>query len=92
MSPPSHQADLTATVTKVASASAATRYGLTAREQEVLEHLVECRTNQQFARALFISETTADVHISNSMSKLGADNRLEAAGIAHRLRLLEPNA
>ena len=65
---------------------------LTPREQEVLRNLVEGRTNRQIARALFISEKTASVHVSNIMSKLGAANRSEAAAIAHRLRLLEPNA
>jgi predicted ATPase/DNA-binding CsgD family transcriptional regulator len=70
----------------------AARLGLTPREQEVLQHLVEGRTNRQIARALFISEKTASVHVSNIMSKLGAANRSEAAAIAHRLRLVEPNA
>jgi len=65
--------------------------GLTPREQEVLQHLMEGRSNRQIARALFITEKTASVHVSNIMSKLGAANRSEAAAIAHRLRLLEPN-
>jgi DNA-binding CsgD family transcriptional regulator len=82
----------TATVDKATPQSAATRHGLTPREQEVLQHLVEGRTNRQIARTLFISEKTASVHVSNIMSKLGASNRSEAAAIAHRLRLLEPNA
>jgi predicted ATPase/DNA-binding CsgD family transcriptional regulator len=80
------------TAAKTAGLSAATQHGLTPREQEVLQHLVEGRTNRQIARALFISEKTASVHVSNIMSKLGAANRSEAAAIAHRLRLLEPNA
>jgi DNA-binding NarL/FixJ family response regulator/tetratricopeptide (TPR) repeat protein len=82
----------TATVNKAATPSAATRHGLTPREQEVLQHLVVGRTNRQIARALFISEKTASVHVSNIMRKLGAANRSEAAAIAHRLQLLEPNA
>jgi DNA-binding CsgD family transcriptional regulator len=82
----------TATVNNAAPPIAATRHGLTRREQEVLRHLVEGRTNRQIARALFISEKTASVHVSNIMSKLGASNRSEAAAITHRLRLLEPNA
>ena len=82
----------TATVNKAVTLLAATRHGLTPREQEVLQHLVQGRTNRQIARALFISEKTASVHVSNIMSKLGAANRSEAAAIAHRLRLLEPNA
>jgi predicted ATPase/DNA-binding NarL/FixJ family response regulator len=65
--------------------------GLTPREQEVLRHLVEGRTNRQIARALFITEKTASVHVSNIMGKLAAANRSEAAAIAHRMRLLEPN-
>jgi DNA-binding CsgD family transcriptional regulator/tetratricopeptide (TPR) repeat protein len=82
----------TAIVSKAAPRSAATQHGLTPREQEVLQHLVEGRTNRQIARALFISEKTASVHVSNIMSKLGATNRSEAAAIAHRLHLLEPDA
>jgi len=70
---------------------AGTAQGLTSREQEVLQYVVEGRTNRQIARALFISEKTASVHVSNIMSKLGAANRSEAAAIAHRLRLVEPN-
>jgi DNA-binding NarL/FixJ family response regulator len=77
---------------RVAEASPAARLGLTPREQEVLQHLVEGRTNRQIARTLFISEKTASVHVSNIMSKLAAANRSEAAAIAHRLHLLEPNA
>jgi DNA-binding CsgD family transcriptional regulator/tetratricopeptide (TPR) repeat protein len=71
-----------------AEASPAARLGLTPREQEVLRHLVEGRTNRQIARALFISEKTASVHVSNIMGKLGAASRAEAAAIAHRLRLV----
>jgi DNA-binding CsgD family transcriptional regulator/tetratricopeptide (TPR) repeat protein len=75
-----------------AAQSPTARLGLTPREQEVLRHLVEGRTNRQIARALFISEKTAGVHVSNIMGKLAAANRSEAAAIAHRLHLLEPNA
>jgi DNA-binding CsgD family transcriptional regulator/tetratricopeptide (TPR) repeat protein len=82
----------TATVNKATTPSAATRLGLTPREQEVLQHLVEGQTNRQIARALFITEKTASVHVSNIMSKLGATNRSEAAAIVHRLHLLEPYA
>jgi DNA-binding CsgD family transcriptional regulator/tetratricopeptide (TPR) repeat protein len=80
------------TEVKPAVTTHVTKHGLTPREQEVLRHLVEGRTNRQIARALFISEKTASVHVSNIMSKLDAPNRSTAAAIAHRLRLLEPNA
>ena len=39
--------------------------GLTAREFEVLAHLVASRTNAEIARALFISEKTVSVHVSD---------------------------
>ena len=61
------------------------RYGLTPRELEVLELLAEGRTNRQIAEALFISESTAGVHVSNILGKLGATNRVEAAAIAYRM-------
>jgi DNA-binding CsgD family transcriptional regulator len=77
---------------KPASTSHVADHGLTPREEQVLRHLMEGRTNRQIARALFISEKTASVHVSNIMSKLGAANRSEAAAIAHRLRLLEPHS
>jgi DNA-binding CsgD family transcriptional regulator len=68
------------------------RARLTPRELEVLCLLVQGRSNRQIGRALFISEKTASVHVSNIMSKLGAANRSEAAAIAHNLDLLVPDA
>jgi DNA-binding CsgD family transcriptional regulator/tetratricopeptide (TPR) repeat protein len=70
----------------------ATQLGLTPREREVLEHLMEGRTNRQIGQELFITEKTASLHVSRILAKLGAANRAEAAAIAHRLRLVEPNA
>ena len=62
-------------------------FGLTRRERDVLPLLVQGRTNRQIAEALFISENTAGVHVSNILGKLGASTRTEAAGIAARLGL-----
>ena len=45
------------------------------------------RTNRQIADELFISESTAGVHVSNILGKLGVASRTEAAGIAVRLDL-----
>ena len=47
------------------------------------------RTNRQIARALFISEKTASVHVSNIIAKLGVANRGEAGALAHRLGLVD---
>ena len=55
---------------------------LTAREQEVLALLAEGRTNAQLAKDLFISERTANRHVSNIFVKLGVHNRTQAARVA----------
>jgi DNA-binding NarL/FixJ family response regulator len=60
----------------------AAAYGLTAREREVLAAVAAGRTNRQIAVALFISESTAGVHVSNILGKLGAATRTEAARMA----------
>jgi DNA-binding CsgD family transcriptional regulator/tetratricopeptide (TPR) repeat protein len=57
-------------------------YGLTPREREVLALVAAGRTNRQVADELFISESTAGVHVSNIMGKLGVSTRTEAASVA----------
>ncbi|HEY5149399.1 MAG TPA: AAA family ATPase, partial [Mycobacterium sp.] len=66
-------------------------HGLTAREREVLEHLTQGHTNRQIARALFITEKTASVHVSNILAKLGVTNRGQAAALAHRATTIDPH-
>ena len=68
-------------------ASPADRYGLTARELDVVALVAEGRTNRQIADELFISAKTASVHVSNILAKLGVTNRGEAAAAARRLGL-----
>jgi DNA-binding CsgD family transcriptional regulator/tetratricopeptide (TPR) repeat protein len=68
------------------------RFGLTAREQEVLALVAIGRTNRQIAETLFISPKTATVHVSNILGKLGVRNRVEAATIAHRLGIVKPGS
>lgn len=65
----------------------APQFGLTDREREVLVLLAGGRTNREIAEALYISESTAGVHVSNIIGKLGASNRVEAAALAVRLEL-----
>jgi DNA-binding CsgD family transcriptional regulator len=64
--------------------------GLTPRELEVLGLLVEGRSNRQIAERLFISGKTASVHVTNLLAKLGVHSRLEAAALARRLGLEQP--
>jgi DNA-binding CsgD family transcriptional regulator len=62
-------------------------FGLTAREREILALLAEGYTNRRLAESLFISESTAGVHVSNILGKLGVSSRTEAATLAVRLGL-----
>ncbi|WP_222263263.1 helix-turn-helix transcriptional regulator [Modestobacter marinus] len=55
---------------------------LTGREQEVLALLADGMTNVQLAETLFISERTANRHVSNIFIKLGVHNRTQAARAA----------
>jgi DNA-binding CsgD family transcriptional regulator len=64
-------------------------FGLTDREREVLALVADGRSNGQIAAALFISPKTASVHVSNILAKLGVGGRVEAAGVAHRLGLVD---
>lgn len=65
------------------------RLGLTSREAEVLRLLAYGHSNRQIAGKLYISPKTASVHVSNILAKLGVSSRVEAAGVAHRLGLVE---
>jgi DNA-binding NarL/FixJ family response regulator len=68
---------------------AAERVGLTARELEVLRLVAAGETNRSIGQALYISEKTVSVHISRILAKLDARGRVEAAGLALRLGLLD---
>lgn len=58
---------------------------LTARETEVLAHLVANRTNTEIAHSLFISEKTVSVHVSNLLRKTATGSRREVAALARRV-------
>jgi ATP/maltotriose-dependent transcriptional regulator MalT len=52
---------------------------LSPREREVLELVAQGRTNREIANTLFISESTAKVHVRHILEKLGVHSRVEAA-------------
>lgn len=62
--------------------------GLTAREREVLVHVVAGRTYGEIAKSLVISEKTVSTHISSMLRKTGTSNRLDLARLASRRRIL----
>ena len=59
---------------------------LTAREREVLAHIVAGRTYGEIARALVLSEKTVSSHVSHLLAKTGTVNRVDLAGWATRRR------
>lgn len=61
---------------------------LSSRELEVLKLLVDGKSNPEIAEVLLISLSTAKAHVRNIMSKLAADDRVQAAVIALRSGLV----
>jgi DNA-binding NarL/FixJ family response regulator len=62
-------------------------FGLTRRELEVLELLVEGRAQDQIAEILVISPKTVATHIQRILAKLGVHSRAQAVALAARERL-----
>jgi predicted ATPase/DNA-binding CsgD family transcriptional regulator len=67
--------------------SVATKLGLSPREREVLDLLIDGKTDREIAAALYISPRTASSHVSAILHKLGAGSRAEAAVLAVRFKL-----
>jgi DNA-binding CsgD family transcriptional regulator len=59
--------------------------GLTRREVDVLRLLADGLTNREIAARLYISEKTAEHHVSRILGKLGVRTRGAASSVAHRL-------
>jgi non-specific serine/threonine protein kinase len=58
------------------------RYGLTARELDVLRLLPRGLTNREIGAVLFIGQRTAATHVQNILTKLDAHSRTEAVALA----------
>ena len=56
----------------------------------MLRLLAAGRTNPQIGAELYISASTASVHVSNILRKLGVSSRVQAAALAERAGLLPP--
>jgi DNA-binding NarL/FixJ family response regulator len=67
---------------------AAQDYGLTDREREILQHLVDGLTMRQIAQRLSVSYHTVDAHLRNIYEKLHVHTRSRAVAKALKERLL----
>ena len=63
---------------------------LTAREREVMAHVVTGRMNKQIAGELDLSEITVKVHRGNVMHKMGAKSLAELVRMADQLGVSPP--
>ena len=61
---------------------------LSEREMEVLELIVEGKSNPQIAKILYLSPNTIKTHVRSIMNKLAVDDRVRAAVVALRSGLV----
>jgi DNA-binding NarL/FixJ family response regulator len=64
-------------------------YGLTHRQSQVLDLLINGLNNKEIAKEMQIAEGTAKVHVSSIYQTLRVNNRTEAVRIAKRMNLIE---
>jgi DNA-binding NarL/FixJ family response regulator len=72
--------------------SAPGHFGLTPRETEVLGLLADGFTNKQIAATLYISDKTAEHHVSHILGKLEVSTRTAAGSLAHQLGIRPTDA
>jgi DNA-binding NarL/FixJ family response regulator len=61
---------------------------LTQREKDILKRIIDGMSNKEISQSLFISIETVKSHIKSIYHKLHVRNRVEAAQVAMRMRLL----
>ena len=69
-----------------APSASLSEFGLTPRELQIVDLLIEGHSNAEIGEALFISPRTAGTHIANVFSKMGVSSRAAAVAVAMRSR------
>jgi DNA-binding NarL/FixJ family response regulator len=64
---------------------------LTARELEVLQHIVSGKSNAEIGTALFITEATVKAHVNSILSKLDVSDRTQAVTTALKRGIVHLN-
>ena len=80
----------TLSVVKAFDGDAVTRRGLTTREVEVLDVVLEGLRNSEIADRLAVSERTVESHVSSLLHKLGVGSRNELGRVIGRRSSLGP--
>ncbi|NLV36932.1 MAG: helix-turn-helix transcriptional regulator [Clostridiaceae bacterium] len=57
------------------------RFGMSAREQEIFSFIIQGMSNTEIANALYITDSTVKFHVGNIFKKTGFKSRLDL--IAH---------
>ena len=65
------------------------KFGLTAREQDIVRAVIDGDTNKEIAHRLAISENTVKRHLMHIFNKVGASSRVELALFAAHHQLLD---
>ena len=65
------------------------QYKLTLREREILQLILQEKSNQEIGAALLISKRTVETHKKNTFLKLGVKNNIGLAKIAIKNKLFE---
>ncbi len=64
---------------------------LTPRERQVIGLIARGHSNRAIAKALVITERTAEIHVGNILGKLGFSSRTQVAAYAVAQGLLGPH-
>jgi DNA-binding NarL/FixJ family response regulator len=77
----------------IKSAAGWKKYGLTRREMEIINAVVNGKSNRTIAATYGISEATVKHHITHIFDKVGVHTRLELAVLAiHHKLIILPDA
>ena len=61
-------------------------FGITKREKEIIQFLIQGYSNKEIASKLFISVNTVKTHIENIYQKLGVNQRIDLANFFINIR------
>jgi DNA-binding CsgD family transcriptional regulator len=70
--------------TELVSGEAMVKFSISAREKEVIELIIQGKTNKEIAEELFISLSTVKDHIHRAFKKTGVNNRLLLANLMRK--------